>query len=230
MIFGVPMIAAFGVALKLMSLLIVDNFADSLINMWKKVRARIRPRPNLTRRRDILSAWRGILEKHGIDLSSGQRSFAALRPSLLEIMDRVGATDQIVRGRGQFLNYAFEQFDENQNGMLDEFESVGLVMEMRSRVNHNEILLDQRLKFYIGLGMTMVLYFGASVLFWHLESSNHWTFLQSLYFVFITLTTIGLGDFTPSPNFSSYTAWYCVTLVGLGLFAFCLNNVSSLFE
>ncbi|KAM9831809.1 potassium channel subfamily K member 1-like [Neosynchiropus ocellatus] len=46
--------------------------------------------------------------------------------------------------------------------------------------------------------MTLLLLFVPAVIFFNLEEK--WNFLESLYFCFISLTTIGLGDYVPGEN------------------------------
>ncbi|KAK3695928.1 hypothetical protein LTR37_018283 [Vermiconidia calcicola] len=46
----------------------------------------------------------------------------------------------------------------------------------------------------------MVLWFVGAVVFMRGEFERHWTYLESLYFAFTSLLTIGYGDFTPASN------------------------------
>ena len=65
----------------------------------------------------------------------------------------------------------------------------------------------------------------------HLASDvDHiWTFGECAYFIIITLTTVGLGDYTPthvSSDAGGQRFWvlFCLTLMGLGLVAATLDS------
>jgi len=62
----------------------------------------------------------------------------------------------------------------------------------------------EREKRYFGLltslFFALVLWFVGAAIFMVCERESKWTYLQSLYFTFTSLLTIGYGDFTPSSN------------------------------
>jgi len=65
----------------------------------------------------------------------------------------------------------------------------------------------------------MVLLFGGAALFLHWEPE--WTFFEAVYFCFVTLTTIGYGDFAPTqPATKTLVIYYALT--GLGALAYVL--------
>lgn len=65
------------------------------------------------------------------------------------------------------------------------------------------------------------------LVFNHFEDG--WGYVASFYFCFVTLTTIGLGDFYPSSRPGlGFHFFFCVT--GLGLVAVLLNSIASMLE
>lgn len=63
--------------------------------------------------------------------------------------------------------------------------------------------------------LLMLFLFGGALVYKHLES---WTYLESLYFCFVTLSTVGFGDYLPSsPASKAFSILYMVT--GLGVCA-----------
>tara|TARA_R110000796_G_scaffold252640_2_gene389761 strand:+ start:10508 stop:10828 length:321 start_codon:yes stop_codon:yes gene_type:complete len=58
---------------------------------------------------------------------------------------------------------------------------------------------------------------------------EHWTWLDSLYFSIITLTTIGYGDFSPQTDWGKiFTIVYII--VGVGLILTFINTVYNHFK
>ena len=67
-------------------------------------------------------------------------------------------------------------------------------------------------------------YFVGSLVFYAL--SDGWSFTDAFYFTSISLTTIGLGDFTPGAN--QLVFWYFYVALNLGLVASVIQGLSEL--
>ncbi|KAG0201622.1 hypothetical protein BGX28_005591 [Mortierella sp. GBA30] len=68
----------------------------------------------------------------------------------------------------------------------------------------------------------IVLWFGGAGVFCALEK---WSFLESLYFCYVTLTTIGFGDYVPREP-GSIEFWNIYVFIGLAIFAYILSLFS----
>lgn len=86
-----------------------------------------------------------------------------------------------------------------------------------------QILLSfLRDKSYRNLLLTTLLFLGiGTIAYYHFEG---WSWLDSLYFSVITLTTIGYGDFSPQTTMGKlFTLGYIV--IGVGLILGFINSV-----
>ena len=121
----------------------------------------------------------------------------------------------------------FDEFDTDKSGHLDTRELAVMLSNVMQRIDakKNEVLAQFRIAATVVLAL-LILAIG-SLAFWGL--SDGWTFLDAVYFTFITLTTIGLGDFVPSHG-AMMVAWYFVTLSGLGIFGALVSNVGAVFN
>jgi len=113
--------------------------------------------------------------------------------------------------------------DENGDNQIskDEFkEAVRLLHADLSEVSGRSSQMK------ITLVLVLVLIGLGSVYF---AIAEGWGYGQALYFSFVTLSTIGLGDFTPATQVS-YIVLYIFTLTGLGLLAVFINLVAAFAE
>lgn len=61
------------------------------------------------------------------------------------------------------------------------------------------------------------------------EVENQWDYFTTLYFIFITVSTIGLGDYVPKyPNYA--IVLLAILVVGLSLVSMCISVTTSRFE
>ena len=85
-----------------------------------------------------------------------------------------------------------------------------------------EKLARARARASVSLGINFVWIFGGAQLFASLEG---WTYVKGLYFVTVTLTTIGLGDVVPATEQGENVHFfYCA--IGLGLLAVLISASS----
>ena len=73
--------------------------------------------------------------------------------------------------------------------------------------------------------VTMVLFSALIILpaFLFKQMEPQWTFLDSFYYCFITITTVGLGDYVPGQNgLTENRTWYLISIVVYMYFGLCL--------
>ena len=100
---------------------------------------------------------------------------------------------------------------------FDEF-----VEAVAPHVGFVEKLARARVRASVSLGVNFVWIFGGAQLFASIEG---WTYVKGLYFVTVTLTTIGLGDVVPATEAGEDVHFfYCA--IGLGLLAVLISASS----
>lgn len=76
----------------------------------------------------------------------------------------------------------------------------------------------------IPISPVIIFFFGyitfGAILFSRLEP--HWTFFEAFYFCFITLTTIGFGDYVPDHRLHNLIACCLYTMVGMAVTSMCI--------
>ncbi|KAI8359328.1 hypothetical protein B0O80DRAFT_423292 [Mortierella sp. GBAus27b] len=128
-------------------------------------------------------------------------------------------------------NAVIEQF---QWRLLDRFSKPAHLTRVQTRMSAKDISFpearfeeEQRVKLLVKRKMIVRMmfvwigmWFGGAGIFCAFEQS--WTFLESLYFCFVTLTTIGFGDYVPTQP-GAIEFWNVYVFVGLSVFAYILS-------
>ncbi|KAF9179682.1 Potassium channel [Haplosporangium sp. Z 767] len=127
-------------------------------------------------------------------------------------------------------NAVIEQF---QWRLVDRFSKPAHLTRVQTRMSAKDISFpaarleeEQRVKVVVKRKMILrmvciwiVMWFGGAGVFCSLEE---WNYLDSLYFCFVTLTTIGFGDIVPQEP-GAIEFWSVYVFVGLAVFAYILS-------
>jgi hypothetical protein len=113
----------------------------------------------------------------------------------------------------------FKKVDVDNSNELDlkEFQELTLLV----KANVPDFKEEERKIEISFLLMTVWLLIGSLII----SFIEQWSYWEGIYFAFVTLTTVGLGDYSPNTNWGSlFTIVY--TLVGLGIVAIVLKLLS----
>ncbi|KAG0051445.1 Potassium channel [Gryganskiella cystojenkinii] len=127
-------------------------------------------------------------------------------------------------------NAVIEQF---QWRLVDRFSNPAHLTRVQTRMSAKDLPYaearleeEQQVKMFVKrkmilrmVGIWIFMWFGGAGVFCAFEN---WSYLESLYFCFVTLTTIGFGDYVPNEP-GSIEFWNVYVFVGLSVFAYILS-------
>ena len=95
-----------------------------------------------------------------------------------------------------------ENGKQSQEVGMSEYERRKEEFHLMREVQENAAIRQKWYALLISTIVTLLLWFIGAVIFWKGESGQGWTYFGSLYFAYVSLLTIGYGDFTPYSNSS----------------------------
>lgn len=123
-----------------------------------------------------------------------------------------------------------EQMDKmGETHELKQIENENMIALNKDKieVDEEEDEYEREIPVSLALVVTVGWIFGCAALFCVWETN--WTYFESIYFFFISLTTIGLGDVTPDhPKYMIIA--YGLVIVGLSLVSMCINVIQRKLE
>ena len=165
------------------------------------------------------------------DCKTSQKGPALLQ-SMMEALHHGNSDwkhESVVAELEQFQNELDKAFDHvnHENGeALDLAEALDWVITLTEK-QHDDAKQRHHIKRTISAAtLCLVLMIVGPLGFYLLESSSDppWSVVDAIYFCVITVTTVGLGDFTPT-NSGSLAFWYFWIVLSLGTVASLLNSL-----
>lgn len=134
------------------------------------------------------------------------------------------------RDAARFVEAAFLDADIDGNGRLSMLEAMAMVSDL-VRVREMQLSVarswDQLAVATVGLLPLLIAAGFGFLAFERAEGNDELTILDAFYFVIVSLTTVGLGDITPTHG-PSVTFWYFYMTAGLGLIAIILAQTGNI--
>lgn len=134
------------------------------------------------------------------------------------------------RDAARFVEAAFLDADKDGNGRLSMLEAMAMVSDL-VRVREMQLSVarswDQLALATVGLLPLLIAAGFGFLAFERAEGNDEMTILDAFYFVVVSLTTVGLGDITPTHG-PSVAFWYFYMTVGLGLIAIILAQMGNI--
>lgn len=102
-----------------------------------------------------------------------------------------------------------------------------LEFNMMRQVQRNAGWVNATIALSVSVGLFLVLWLVGAVIFWQAEqTTQNWSYFESLYFVFVAFTTIGYGDFYPQDNSAkpAFVFWSMLALPTLTVLIGAVGN------
>ena len=108
----------------------------------------------------------------------------------------------------------YRQLDSDMSGLLDRDE-LSTMMDVISNINKAKVVKMRAYWHLLALLFLLVLVIGVGMFAY--AYAMGWTYADALYFIVVTLTTVGFGDFVPKTHFPPIILWLAHSVIGLGI-------------
>ena len=123
------------------------------------------------------------------------------------------------------LRAIYRQLDSDLSGALDRDE-LSAMMDVISNINAARVV-RVRAYWHIGALLFLLVVIIAVGMFGYAHSHD-WTYTNALYFIVVTLTTVGFGDIVPTTGSPHILLWLAHSVLGLGIATSFISAVQDL--
>lgn len=222
-IFTLPGVVIFAYALAQLAQVIIGIIKS--IRRWLGLVEQVKPPPIGSRAKVLADTLRGC-DKDGdgtITLEEIESSTGKICAMLgMDVGKQSAKAQEEAR---QFIEDAFNEADADGSGDLDMLEAMCMLCDLVKVRELQQKEQNQRDQIKGATYSLIPLCIIGALVFWSVEET--WSALDAFYFTVISVSTVGLGDLTPSEG-GGKVFWYIFMTITLGLMASIIQTLGSL--
>ena len=222
-IFTLPGVVIFAYALAQLAQVIIGIIKS--LRRWAGLVQRVQP-PHIGSRAKVLADTLRECDRDG----DGTITLEEIESSTGKICAMLGmdVSKQTLKAQEEaraFIENAFNEADFDGSGDLDMLEAMCMLCDLVKIREMQQKEQDQRDQIKGAIYSLIPLIVIGALVFWSSEES--WSALDAFYFTIISVSTVGLGDLTPSEG-GVKVFWYVFMTLTLGLMASIIQTLGSL--